>query len=89
MATIIQTDKGFKIIRISHKEMIEKLGHLGSLGICDSCNGTDVNGYYIPVLNQWYCSDCYAKWHTSATYYPEDAVIEERNFNKYKLIFGL
>lgn len=45
--------------------------------------------YYIAVLNQWFCPKCYQAWYHRATYYPEDAKVENRNFEFYKNIFGL
>lgn len=50
---------------------------------------TNSTGYYIAVLNQWFCPKCYQAWYHRATYYPEDAKVENRNFEFYKNIFGL
>lgn len=38
---------------------------------------------------QWFCPKCYQAWYHRATYYPEDAKVENRNFEFYKNIFGL
>ena len=89
MANIKDNKKGFKVIQISRKELVEELGQYGAIGICDYCNETASTGYYITVLNQWFCPKCYQEWHHRATYYPEDAKVENRNFEFYKNIFGL
>ena len=39
--------KGFKVIQISRKELVEELGQYGAIGICDYCNETASTGYYI------------------------------------------
>lgn len=89
MANIKDNKKGFKVIQISRKELVEELGQYGAIGICDYCNETAFTGYYIAVLNQWFCPKCYQAWYHRATYYPEDAKVENRNFEFYKNIFGL
>ncbi len=89
MAQIINNPHGFKVIEVSRAEMVEKLSEYGCVGICDYCAKSPVNGYYIAVLNQWYCPECYKRWVKDARYYPEDARVEDRNFNYYKTLFGL
>ena len=74
MANIKDNKKGFKVIQISRKELVEELGQYGAIGICDYCNETASTGYYIAVLNQWFCPKCYQAWYHRATYYPEDAL---------------
>ena len=54
MANIKDNKKGFKVIQISRKELVEELGQYGAIGICDYCNETASTGYYIAVLNQWF-----------------------------------
>lgn len=45
--------------------------------------------YYIAVLNDTMCKDCYESWLKRAEYYPEDKAIEDRNFNHYIKELGL
>ena len=45
--------------------------------------------YYVAVLNDTMCRDCYEEWLKDATRYVEDIPIEERNFNYYKEALGL
>ena len=40
MANIKDNKKGFKVIQISRKELVEELGQYGAIGICDYCNET-------------------------------------------------
>ncbi len=65
MANIKDNKKGFKVIQISRKELVEELGQYGAIGICDYCNETASTGYYIAVLNQWFCPKCYQAWVSS------------------------
>lgn len=77
MASIVKNEKGFKVIKIDNDELQQAVG---SPGICDFCSDTPKEGYYIAVLNSWYCFVCYHKWIKRATYYKEDKPIEERNY---------
>lgn len=61
----------------------------GGPGICDYCGTPAAVGYYIAVLNQWYCPKCFNRWKSYAHYYPEDADVERRNFEFYAQRFGL
>lgn len=58
-------------------------------GCCDRCNGTSNTGYYVAVLNCWFCPKCYNEWYGCATHYPEDINIENKNFEYYKNLFDL
>lgn len=89
MAKIIENKKGFKIIRIDRSELIERLAGYGCVGICDRCSSHSVAGYYIAVLNQWFCQNCFYDWYITAVNYPEDRRIEESNFNRMKSILNL
>ena len=86
MANIEENKKGFKIIQVSRIEMVDKCD---SFGICDSCNETAETGFYIAVMNQWFCPKCYQNWYRRARRYPEDVAIENKNFEFYKKIFGI
>ena len=78
-----KNEKGFKVIQLSYAEISRLTGNLDP--ICDRCANPKVSqGYYIAVLNQWFCKKCYNDWNKEARYYPEDAEIENRNFEYYK-----
>lgn len=71
----IFNEKGFLIFKISADEIKSVSGY----GICDSCNSLPGEGYYIAVLNMWYCEKCYQDWIKRAKYYAQDAPIELKN----------
>ena len=52
MAKIVDNPKRFKVIELSRNE----LAKIGGIGICDRCNGTSNTGYYVAVLNCWFCA---------------------------------
>ena len=85
MAKIVEFDR-FKVIKASAKEMFEAVG---SPGICDYCSERHEHGYYIAVLNKWFCPKCWKEFKKRAVWYPEDAQIEERNFKHYAFCLGI
>lgn len=100
MARIVENDKGFKIIALSHEEG-ESLGwgiwHRNDEDtedicsfICCRCN-KPIEGelYYVPVLNDLLDKDCYNKWYSTAINYPEDRHIGDNLFNYYKEMLNL
>ncbi|MBR5592855.1 MAG: demethylase [Bacteroidaceae bacterium] len=85
MAKIVENKKGFMVIECTAVETMK----FGGIGICDYCNEADTTGYYIAVLNCWYCRKCYTEWMERAIFYEEDAPFEKRNFEYYKELLGL
>ena len=80
----------FLVIECTAAELMDAVGSYEC--ICDWCDKTQPHngkGYYIAVLNHWYCEECYKQWISRATYYPEDADVERRNFEFYAPRFGL
>lgn len=55
MAEIVKNKKGFKVMKMN----LSEINYIGGFGICDWCGNTSTEGYYIAVLNQWYCPKCY------------------------------
>lgn len=86
MAKKVENPKGFLVIEVSAAELFAKVG---GYGICDYCNTPAEKGYYIAVLNKWYCPDCYAEFCNRAKYYQEDAVTEKESYEVYAKIFGI
>ena len=76
----------FLVIEATRAEMHRACG---SPGICDYCGKPSENGYYIAVLNQWFCPKCYEEWKKDARYYPEDRPVEERNYQYYSKLLGV
>ena len=93
MAKIVNNDKGFKVINLSTKDAAS-LGfglYCSGACVCMHCNRVCVSGdiYYIAVLNDTMCKDCYEEWLKDAKRYSEDIPIEDRNFNYCKETLGL
>lgn len=84
MAEIIKNIKGFKVLKVGVDEIINIRG----LGICDSCGKSSESGYYVAVLNMWFCPACYNEWMLRATYYKEDKKIEDKNYENMRNLLG-
>lgn len=88
MAKIVENEKGFKVIEISAREMIK----VGCGNICDRCNEMAKTGYYVAVLNCWFCPDCYEEWYAGATNYATehnaDGRVERKNYNCFVTLLG-
>lgn len=89
MAEIILVPDGFKSVKVSRKELLEKLGVYGSKGICDYCISTPETGYYVAILDQWLCPKCYNEFITNNTPDPRDAWFENERFAWFKRLFKL
>ena len=79
MAQIIKTNNGFQIIKMPVQEAIAVLDCFGE---CNLCGEPIPDGYYIPVINQWYCETCYNAWVSSAIRYRSDIGVERKRFNE-------
>lgn len=69
---------------IDEKEAVEivKLREADCFGnLCDSCNQTIEDTYYIPVLNWGMCKKCFDEWKETAIFYKEDTDFEELNIH--------
>jgi hypothetical protein len=85
MAQRVECGK-FLVIKVSAAELCRAAC---SMGICDYCDKPHEDGYYIAVLNQWFCPKCYEEWKKDARYYPEDRPVEERNYLYYSKLLGV
>lgn len=86
MARRVDNKKGFLVIELSRLEAAVLGFGLNDKGdcICMSCNNIiDEPIYYIAVLNDTMCKDCYNDFIENATYYKEDSKIEKRNYDYY------
>jgi hypothetical protein len=92
MAELVKNDKGFKVIKLSAEEA-SKLGwgidYSGEC-ICTDCNEL-ISGdiYYVIVLNDTMCKECYEEWYKKAVNYAEDRGYEERVFKNISKLLGL
>lgn len=89
MAKVVDNYKKFKVLEITRQEMMDKLTRYGCLGICDMCNRPISVGYYVAVINQWMCKDCYNDSIKSIDRYEEDMKIENKNFNRFCNLFNV
>lgn len=62
---------------------------LGGCGICDFCGKHSPTGYLIPVLNAYYCPDCYKEWDKSSRMCPEDLHIERKRIAYYESVLDI
>ncbi len=90
MAKVYENEKGFKVIEVTAREMLK----IGCGDICDNCGEQQLDGgYYIAVLNQWFCPTCFETWYDYAINYASrgnaDARVEKHNFEFYKNLLGL
>lgn len=86
MAKKVENSKGFLVIEATAAEIIAKAG---GYGICDFCNAPAGIGYYVAVLNSWYCPKCYADFCERSKYYQEDASVERKNYEIDAKLFGV
>lgn len=90
MAKLVEF-KQFLIIECTARELRNATG--ATIVKCDWCEdialANNYKGYYIAVLNQWYCKKCFEKWKERAEYYIEDADVERRNFEFYAPLLGI
>lgn len=83
----VENEKGFLILEVSRAVLLQALAENGAVGICDSCAQSTDTGYYIAVLNQWFCPKCYEEWMSRSVRYVADIPIEERRFRFYEVLF--
>ena len=75
-------------MEITRAELVSKFAQYCCIGVCDSCMESPEVGYYVAVLNQWFCKKCYEEWLQRAERYQEDIPYEERNYETYKRLFS-
>jgi hypothetical protein len=86
MARQIEFGK-FLIIECSARELYVACD---SPGVCDFCGTPSPIGYYIAVLNQWFCPKCFETWkQTDPQLTKEDAKYEKRHFDHYAPLLGI
>lgn len=89
MAKQIEAGK-FLVIECAAGELMDAVG--SSVCICGRCGRPCLpsdKGYFIAVLNQWFCEQCYQEWQERAIRYVEDADVERKNFNFYAPRLGV
>lgn len=82
--------KEFKVVECTGRELMTAFKTCYC--ICDNCGtvkSPSDNGYYIAVLNRWYCEKCYEEFKARARYYDEDKPYEDHNIEIAKRLFNL
>lgn len=80
MAKQWNNDKGLLVIKMSWREYV---AITDSFGLCDCC-GTqrfDEGGFYVALVNDWYCKTCYDAYISGAKRYSVDREKERLNYN--------
>ena len=91
MAKQIIGKNGHLCIEMTNVEAVTKCSFGFGFGlICDNCN-EDITFneepiYYIAVLNELFCKDCFDDFIENAPYYEEDKEQELYNYNEYACI---
>lgn len=84
-----------KVLVLSAKELKTMgLGYCNENGdhkvICDNCNAEisdDELCYYIGVLNEVFCEECYRSRGENMKHYREDERVENRNIENFKCLY--
>lgn len=77
----IKSKAGYIALKATSKDMKK----FDSAGRCDYCNVIEKTGYLIPILNSYYCPECYKNWDDRNTTYDEkDSDIEEIRLDYYE-----
>lgn len=87
MARVVINDKGFKVICMTVSEAKAIGFGINDSGkrviICDRyCKRINVATYYIAVLNQCLCPNCYYEWYIHAKGYDKDKSYENKHFEE-------
>ena len=65
----MKIQQGYIVYQIPAEEIV-KLREADCFGnLCDSCNQTIEDTYYIPVLNWGMCKKCFDEWKETAIFY--------------------
>ena len=80
MATQIQNDKRFLVVKMTWQEFV---AITDTWGLADCCgqNTSEEPVFFIATLNQFYCTSCYNAWYDTATHYRVDVEKERYNYN--------
>lgn len=97
MAKKVIGKNGHLCIEMTMTEAIDKCGFgipFDREGFCDNCNvilfeGQNEPVYYIAVLNELFCKDCFDDYIENSPYYEEDKIYEKNNYNRYAKILNL
>lgn len=78
-----KTKQGLVVYETDAKTVIDAFD---GLGLCDACCTYSPKGYYIPVLNSYYCPKCYEDWLTRAKKFVQDEWYETRKIDEFEFM---
>lgn len=81
MAKKWENDKNLLVIKMSWREYV---AITDSFGLCDCCGTQDFSdgGYYVALVDDWYCSHCYNLYMSGAQRFSVDLEKERQNYNR-------
>lgn len=82
----VMNEQKFRVLKVYRAELGKATDNDSCC--CDSCLATPIYGYYIAVLNSWFCPKCFNHWLKNAVRYKEDIPIEEKNYQFYRNLLG-
>lgn len=96
MAKQIIGKNGHLCIEMTIDEAINKceFGIPNAEAVCDNCNTLltleqKEPVYFVAVLNELFCKDCYDDYIENAPYYEEDKDFELEHYNYYSKVLGI
>lgn len=83
MAKLWQNDKQLKIIKMTWREYVAVSD---SWGLCSCCgnNSAEEPLYYVALVGDIYCPDCFDAYYSGAKRYKSDIEREQENFIKVR-----
>lgn len=81
MANKYENEKRFLIYKMSWREYVAATE---SWGLCDCCGEADFDtgGYYVALIDSWFCQKCFDAYISGAKRYSVDLEKERNNWNK-------
>lgn len=77
MAKKVENEKGFLIIEMTIQEAVACLDCFGE---CNLCGDSVESGYYVAVIDQFYCETCYRAFIGGASRYRSDIGTERQRY---------
>ncbi len=83
MANLWKNDRQLKIIKMSWKEYVAATD---SWGLCDICgdNSSEEPLYYVALVNQGFCPDCFDAYYNGVKRCRGDIEKEQKNYIEMK-----
>ena len=83
MANKYENDKQLLIIHMSWREFVAARDEFGQCYCCGEAN-FDEGGYYVAIVDDWYCKTCFDAYYSGAKRTKGDLEKERMNYNKMR-----